>query len=335
MQASQPRSRYPLLEESSVLFTIMAVRLRFIGMDYKSTDVAGVPFLCGPLQRYRLTYPNWVQVRRATRALFPICFRSLLPAHTHHIMGQPIPDPGQSQIPPSQKRLSRYGRIRILALRDVGGKVKGIAAQYNVTRRAIQYTCQQHRSTHQHRKTGRPPKLSRDEVDRLEEFVLRSKEMRRMIYQQGWIFRGSFMPRSLGRRTGAVSIRHTLYLSFMGGCGYIQTSSLCKTMYQVIPHGQRFRTFRRRGLRWLSGQRTRQIWVQKQRISGTLWVCSSPIRARDSRILECPYAAALTPVSHFVVSCHSKAWRVCWRSLAVNCGSIYHTETSWKYSGAW
>jgi transposase len=85
---------------------------------------------------------------------------------------------------PTRKRLSRDERIRILTLRDIGWKYKDIAKQLGHSERAVQYTCEKHQATPQHRKAGRPPKLNKEEVDRLEEYVLQSKKTRRLTYQQ-------------------------------------------------------------------------------------------------------------------------------------------------------
>jgi Homeodomain-like domain len=83
---------------------------------------------------------------------------------------------------PPRKRIDRDTRIRILTLRDVGWKYAQIATHLKVTERAVSYTCQTRKVTPQHSKAGRPPKLSKDEVDKLVQYVISSKETRRMSY---------------------------------------------------------------------------------------------------------------------------------------------------------
>jgi transposase len=97
-------------------------------------------------------------------------------------MEQPIP----LNIPqtPRRKRLSRDDRIRILTLRAIPWTYQQIAKHLGCTEGAVQYTCAKHQVTPQHRKAGRPPKLSKEEVDRIEEFVTQSKKTRRMTWQQ-------------------------------------------------------------------------------------------------------------------------------------------------------
>jgi hypothetical protein len=105
---------------------------------------------------------------------------------------------------PTRKRLSRDERIRILTLRDIRRKYKDIAKQLGHTERAVQYTCEKHQSTPQHRKAGRPPKLNKEEVDRLEEYVLQSKKTRRLTYQQ---FADTLYPEG---EVGAEAVKYAL-----------------------------------------------------------------------------------------------------------------------------
>jgi transposase len=117
-------------------------------------------------------------------------------------MEQPLP-PETPHTPP--KRLSRDDRVRILTLRDdVGWKYKDIAAKVGCSVRAVQSTCEKHQRTPQHHKAGRPPKLNKEEVDRLEEFVLQSQKTRRMTYQQ---LADTFYPEG---EVGAEAVKYAL-----------------------------------------------------------------------------------------------------------------------------
>ena len=85
---------------------------------------------------------------------------------------------------PRRKRLSRDQRRDILLMRKLGYSYEYIADFLKVSQRAVQYTCQKQQSTPQHDNAGRPPRLSKEEADRVEEFVTQSKRARRMTYLQ-------------------------------------------------------------------------------------------------------------------------------------------------------
>ena len=85
---------------------------------------------------------------------------------------------------PPRKRLTRDQRRDILLMRRLGYSYAYIANFLEVSQRAVQYTCQRQKSTPQHSNAGRPPRLTKEEADRVEEFVIRSKETRRMSYLQ-------------------------------------------------------------------------------------------------------------------------------------------------------
>ena len=85
---------------------------------------------------------------------------------------------------PVRKRLTRDQRRDILLMRELGYKYEQIAAHLKITHRAVQYTCQKQEATPKYNRCGRPPKLSKDEVDRVEAFVTSSKQTRRMSYLQ-------------------------------------------------------------------------------------------------------------------------------------------------------
>ena len=73
--------------------------------------------------------------------------------------------------PPRRKRLTRDQRRDILLMRRLGFSYEYIAGFLKVSQRAVQYTCQKQQATPQHSKAGRPPRLSKEEGDRLEEVV--------------------------------------------------------------------------------------------------------------------------------------------------------------------
>ena len=69
-------------------------------------------------------------------------------------------------------------------MRRLGYSYAYIASFLKVSQRAVQYTCQKQQSTPQHANAGRPPRLTKEETDRVEEFVTQSKATRRMTYLQ-------------------------------------------------------------------------------------------------------------------------------------------------------
>jgi transposase len=85
---------------------------------------------------------------------------------------------------PKKKRLTRDQRRDILLMRRLGYSYKFIAEFIKVSQRAVQYTCNTQISTPQFKNAGRPPRLSTEEVDQLEEYMLQSPETRRMTYLQ-------------------------------------------------------------------------------------------------------------------------------------------------------
>lgn len=85
---------------------------------------------------------------------------------------------------PRRKRLDRDQRHDILLLRRRGDSYAEIAQFLGITERAVQYTCNTKYATPQHKRTGRPSKLTSTEVDELIEFVKTSKRTRRLTYQQ-------------------------------------------------------------------------------------------------------------------------------------------------------
>ena len=117
----------------------------------------------------------------------------------------PPPPPPPPPTTPPRKRLSRDQRRDILLLRRLGNSYEYIATTLGVSYGAVQYTCQKQRSTPQHKNAGRPPRLSRTEADKVEQFVTSSRVARRMTYLQ---VAEALWPEG---EVGAESIRYALY----------------------------------------------------------------------------------------------------------------------------
>jgi len=94
----------------------------------------------------------------------------------------PMADPPPST--PKKKRLTRDQRRDILLMRSLGKKYSEIALHLNVSERAVQYTCNTQMATPKKR-SGRPPKLSEERVDEIENYISKqSRDARRMTYQE-------------------------------------------------------------------------------------------------------------------------------------------------------
>ena len=85
---------------------------------------------------------------------------------------------------PPRKRLTRDQRRDVLLMRSLKYTYEQIAVHLGISQRAVQYTCQKETATPQHARTGRPPRLSKDEADRVEEYVTSTSKTRRMTYLQ-------------------------------------------------------------------------------------------------------------------------------------------------------
>jgi len=85
---------------------------------------------------------------------------------------------------PRRKRLTRDQRRDILLMRRLNHTYEAIADFLKISQRAVQYTCEKQQATPQHSKAGRPPRLNKEEADKVEEFVISSKKTRRMTYLQ-------------------------------------------------------------------------------------------------------------------------------------------------------
>lgn len=78
-------------------------------------------------------------------------------------------------------RLNRDDRIRVLTLRDTGHTYKQISNHLGVSYRQVQYTCQSQQSTPK-KAPSNPPKLSKEEVDNIINFISSSKRTRRLPF---------------------------------------------------------------------------------------------------------------------------------------------------------
>lgn len=85
---------------------------------------------------------------------------------------------------PTRRRLTRDQRRDIFLMRRLGYSYEYIASFLQVSQRAVQYTCQKKQATPQHSNAGRPPRLSKEEADQVEEFVTSSHRTRRLSYLQ-------------------------------------------------------------------------------------------------------------------------------------------------------
>jgi transposase len=113
-------------------------------------------------------------------------------------------DPSTPSTPP-RKRLTRDQRRDILLMRRLGYSYEYIASFLKVSQRAVQYTCQKQQATPQHYRTGRPPRLSKEEADRLEEFVTSCQRTRQLSYLQ---IAEELWPEG---EVGADSVKYTLH----------------------------------------------------------------------------------------------------------------------------
>jgi transposase len=85
---------------------------------------------------------------------------------------------------PKRKRLNRDQRRGILLLRRRGDSYEHIAQFLGVSFHAVQHTCTIQKATPQHKRAGRPSKLTSEEADQFIEYVKTSKRNRRLTYQQ-------------------------------------------------------------------------------------------------------------------------------------------------------
>jgi transposase len=69
-------------------------------------------------------------------------------------------------------------------MRRLGYTYEKIADFLKISQRAVQYTVEKKKATPQHKNAGRPPRLSKEEVDSLVEFVTSTKRTRRLTYLQ-------------------------------------------------------------------------------------------------------------------------------------------------------
>ncbi|KAI1003438.1 hypothetical protein K3495_g4768 [Podosphaera aphanis] len=76
--------------------------------------------------------------------------------------------------PRCRKQLTRDQRLQVHALRDNGLSYSSIAKELQISKRQVQYTLEKGSLTPTKR-SGRPPVLSREQVDELERFVTSSR----------------------------------------------------------------------------------------------------------------------------------------------------------------
>lgn len=133
-------------------------------------------------------------------------------------------------------------------MRSLGYTYEKIALHLKITQRAVQYTCKKGEATPQHKRTGRPPKLSKEEVDTLVEFVTSSRKTRRMSYLQ---LAEALWPEG---EVGADSVKYALHKR-----GYRRRVALRKPPLQ-----QRHRTARlewaQEHLHWTEEQWRKILW---------------------------------------------------------------------------
>ncbi|KZF23004.1 hypothetical protein L228DRAFT_238892 [Xylona heveae TC161] len=116
-----------------------------------------------------------------------------------------LPSPPSSTAPkPPLKRLTRDQRRDILLLRKLGHTYEYIATFLKVSPRAVQYTCQKQDATPQHSRAGRRPKLTKEDGDRLEEFV-KDAANNKMSYAQ--VARALWPEGGVGEE----AVKHALY----------------------------------------------------------------------------------------------------------------------------
>ena len=85
---------------------------------------------------------------------------------------------------PRLKRLDRDQQRDILLLRRKGDTYIQITQFLSLTEAAVRYTYTTQSATPQHKKAGRPSKLSPEEIDGLLDFMKSSKRTRRLTYSQ-------------------------------------------------------------------------------------------------------------------------------------------------------
>jgi transposase len=157
---------------------------------------------------------------------------------------------------PPRKRLTRDQRRDILLLRRQGHTYQYIADFLHVSHGAVQYTCKKRQATPQHKNAGRPPRLSNEEADKVEEFVTRSKATRRMTYLQ---IAEALWPEG---EVGAESVRYALHKR-----GYRRRFALRKP-----PISERNRIARlewaREHIHWTEEQWYQVLWSDETWVTG-------------------------------------------------------------------
>lgn len=90
----------------------------------------------------------------------------------------------QSPSTPQRSRfLSRDQRLQAQTLRQAGLRYKDIAAHLQISIRQVGYAIS-HENVSPKKRSGRPPRLSKEQVDELELYVRKSKEVQQMSVEQ-------------------------------------------------------------------------------------------------------------------------------------------------------
>jgi transposase len=84
---------------------------------------------------------------------------------------------------PPRRHLTRDQRIQIQTLRGIGFTYEAIASHLHVSYQQVQRACQSEQVTPKKR-TGRPPRLTQEQVDELITYIQQSRETRRMSYHR-------------------------------------------------------------------------------------------------------------------------------------------------------
>jgi transposase len=81
---------------------------------------------------------------------------------------------------PTKRRLSRDERLRVRTLREIGWTHEAIMKQYGISRSAVRYACNNPPTPKKH--TGRPARITEEEVQDIIAFICLNRENRRLPY---------------------------------------------------------------------------------------------------------------------------------------------------------
>jgi transposase len=142
-------------------------------------------------------------------------------------------------------------------MRRLGYSYEYISKFLEISQRAVQYTCQKQQATPQHKNAGRPPRLSKEEADRVEEFVIQSKKNRRMTYLQ---VAEALWPEG---EVGAESVRYALHQR-----GYRRRIALRKPPISESNRVARLE-WAREHVNWTKEQWYTILWSDETWVTGT------------------------------------------------------------------